>query len=229
MDVRCSISGENASSCTLGRTFGASEEGWKRGICGALGCIAPGSSRHLYRVPEPFEMGGVPCRGSEGGSIIRAYKNSVPEDGIFISEEHSDDIYDEIETSTGKILKFPSAVSIEARGVSKQNSSAFDHSRSPSVVRTQAWGLALLCHGLNRIGLTCSMQTLWVDISFLMGHMPSPPSCCLFSSNCSSVVSLHETLCERLTISGLRVGGSSVAKFLRIGSRQYPDGRSEAH
>lgn len=77
----------------------------------------------------------APSRSSEMGSIIRAYKNSViPDIGPLAIDEHTDDVYDEVETAPGVILKFPSAVSIEARGVSKQSSSVYDHSRNPSIV-----------------------------------------------------------------------------------------------
>lgn len=72
---------------------------------------------------------------SDGGSIIRAYKDSViPDFGPLAMEEETDDVYDEVETSPGVIQKFPSAVSIEARGVSHQGSSMNGHSRAPSLV-----------------------------------------------------------------------------------------------
>ena len=70
------------------------------------------------------------------GSIIRAYNNSsVPEFEPLSLDACTDDVYDEVETSPGVILKFPSAVSIEARGFLKQGSSVHSHSRQPSLVR----------------------------------------------------------------------------------------------
>ena len=69
------------------------------------------------------------------GSIIRAYKDSViPDFGPLAMEEDTDDVYDEVETSPGVIQKFPSAVSIEARGSTRQGSSVNSHSRAPSLV-----------------------------------------------------------------------------------------------
>ena len=77
------------------------------------------------------------------GNNIQAYKHSgIPEYGALASDDDRDDVYDEVETSAGVILKFPSAVSIEARGFGKQSSSIYGHSRAPSVVRP-CWHLLL--------------------------------------------------------------------------------------
>lgn len=66
---------------------------------------------------------------------IQAYKHiGVPDLGAY-SDDERDNIYDEVETATG-ILKFPSAVSIEAKGFSKQTSSSCSHSRGPSAVHS---------------------------------------------------------------------------------------------